>query len=95
MAQIVSRRRPTGQSSSGVGSGCAPTGSVASSVMACNWYSTHYGAGSSTVAFEVDGMDGVLADLEHHDIIPESIIDSTATITDPAGNRIKITAQRP
>ena len=54
-----------------------------------------YGAGSSIVAFEVDGMDGVLADLEHHDIIPETIIDGTATITDPAGNRIRIAARHP
>ena len=54
-----------------------------------------YGAGRSMVVFEGDGMDGVLADLKHRDIIPESIIDGTATITDPVGNRIKITAQRP
>jgi hypothetical protein len=49
-----------------------------------------YGAGSSIVALEVDGMDDVLTDLEHHDIIPETIVDGTATITDPAGNRIRI-----
>jgi|SRR6476661_499033 hypothetical protein len=54
-----------------------------------------YGAGSSIVALDIDGMDGVLADLEHHDIIPETIIDETATITDPAGNRIRITAHHP
>ncbi|MBC2644495.1 MULTISPECIES: VOC family protein [unclassified Rhodococcus (in: high G+C Gram-positive bacteria)] len=54
-----------------------------------------YGAGSSMVALEVDGMVGVLADLEHHDIIPETIIDGTATITDPAGNRVRITALNP
>ncbi|WP_179377502.1 hypothetical protein [Rhodococcus sp. ACS1] len=47
------------------------------------------------MALAVDGMDGVLADLEHHDIIPEMIIDGTATITDPAGNRIRITAHHP
>lgn len=51
-----------------------------------------YGAGRSAVAFDVEGIDRVRADLEHHDIIQESIIDGTATITDPAGNRIRITA---
>jgi len=54
-----------------------------------------YGAGSSIVALDVDDMDGVLAELEHHDIIPETIIDGTATITDPAGNRIRITVHQP
>jgi len=42
-----------------------------------------YCAGSSTVALEVDSIDHGLANFEHHDIIPESIIDGTATITDP------------
>ncbi|MDH6288001.1 VOC family protein [Rhodococcus opacus] len=54
-----------------------------------------YGAGTSIVALDVDGMDGVLANLEHHDIIPETIIDGTATVTDPAGNRVRITALNP
>jgi hypothetical protein len=35
------------------------------------------------VALEVDSIDHGLANFEHHDIIPESIIDGTATITDP------------
>lgn len=54
-----------------------------------------YGAGSSTVALEVDGIDRVLAELERHDIIPETIIEGTATITDPTGNRIRIAAHHP
>jgi len=30
-------------------------------------------------------MNGVLGTLDDHDIIPETIIDAAATITDPAG----------
>lgn len=54
-----------------------------------------YGAGRSTVALEVDGIDRVLSDLEHHDIIPETIIEGTAKITDAVGNRIRSAAHLP
>lgn len=54
------------------------------------------------MALEVDSIDHGLANLEHHDIIPESIIDGTATITDgtatitdPTSNRIRIAAHHP
>ena len=43
-------------------------------------------------ALTADGYDGALAERGHHDIVPKTIPDGTATIADPGGKRSRIPA---